>query len=319
MTTEVTPMLPVAVAADELPSGPAWSHEVKWDGYRVLVRAGAARAGVGWAGTGRGAASVLRLDSRTGLDLTARFPALADLLDVVADGTVLDAEVVSMVGGRPDFAALASGDPSGTVRAVVFDVPVLAGTDVYREPLHARRQMLAGLDLPGCALRSEPFADGEALLAATRQQGLEGVVAKRLDSPYRPGVRSPDWRKHAHRRRRTVLVGGWRPAEGRSAQAASLLVGAPDAAGDLRFLGRAGSGITARSGAGLAERLGAVSLDAPPFVDEVLALDRRGVRWCGPVVAVEVAYRERTGSGRLRHPVVLGVREDAQPDPWEDA
>lgn len=302
-------MLPVAVAADELPSGHGWSHEVKWDGYRVLVRVGSSREG----------RAVLRLDSRTGLDLTARFPALSGLLDVVADGTVLDAEVVSMVGGRPDFSALASGDPAGTVRAVVFDVPVLAGTDVCREPLHARREMLAGLDLPGCALRPEPFDDGEALLAATRQQGLEGVVAKRLDSPYRPGVRSPDWRKHAHRRRRTVLVGGWRPAEGRSTQAASLLVGAPDAAGDLRFLGRAGSGITGLSGARFGQLLAAVPLDRPPFADPVPALDRRGVRWCEPVVAVEVAYRERTGSGRLRHPVVLGLREDAQPDPWEDA
>ncbi len=308
-------MLPVAVSAAELPSGPAWGHEVKWDGYRVLVRAAArgARSGSG------GPARALRLDSRTGLDLTARFPSLAGMVDVVADGTVLDAEVVSLVAGRPDFAALASGDPAGAVRLVVFDVPVLGGTDVCREPLHVRRQLLAGLDLPGCALVSEVFDDGAALLGATQQQGLEGVVAKRLDSPYRPGVRSPDWRKHAHRRRRTVLVGGWRPADGHPGQAASLLLGAPDAAGDVRFLGRAGSGITARSGAVLAQRLGDVPAPAPPFADPVPAPDRRGVRWCHPVVAVEVAYRERTGSGRLRHPVVLGVREDAAPDPWEDA
>lgn len=300
------PMLPVAVTAQELPSGDAWSHEVKWDGYRVMLHRGEAPGTV-------------RLLSRTGQDLTTRFPSLAGLAELVADGTVLDAEVVSLLGGRPDFSALASSDPAGTVRAVLFDVPVLAGQDVTREPLVARREMLATLALPACALPSEPFTDGAALLAATGEQGLEGVVAKRLDSPYRPGVRSPDWRKHAHRRRRTVLVGGWRAVEGRAGLAASLLTGAPDHAGDLRFLGRAGSGIGAVMAARLGALLVAAPADAPPFVDQVPALDRRGARWCRPVLAVEVAYRERTGSGRLRHPVVLGVREDADPDPWEAA
>jgi len=302
----VLPMLPVPVTAQELPSGDGWSHEVKWDGYRVLVHR-ADRPGA------------LRLLSRTGQDLTVRFPALAGLSELVADGTVLDAEVVSLVGGRPDFSALASGNPAGIVRAVLFDVPVLGGEDVTREPLVARRQMLASFELPGCALPSEPFADGAALLAATGEQGLEGVVAKRLASPYRPGVRSPDWRKHAHRRRRTVLVGGWRPVEGRSGLAASLLTGAPDEAGDLRFLGRAGSGIGAVLAARLGGLLTAAPAGTPPFVDQVPAPDRRGARWCRPVVAVEIAYRERTTSGRLRHPVVLGVREDADPDPWEAA
>jgi bifunctional non-homologous end joining protein LigD len=301
-------MLPVAVTAEELPSGPVWSHEVKWDGYRVMVEPAPDRPGSG---------AAMRLLSRTGQDLTARFPTLAALQAVVADGTVLDGEVVSLLGGRPDFAALAGGDPAGTVRVVVFDVPVLGGTDVCREPLQARRQMLQTLDLPPCAVRSEVFDDGRALLHATAEQGMEGVVAKRLASPYRPGVRSPDWRKHAHRRHRTVLVGGWRPAEGRSDQAASLLVGAPDTAGDLRFLGRAGSGIGAALAGRLAETLTRAARDTSPFADTVPAPDRRGARWCEPSLVIEVAYRERTGSGRLRHPVVLGVREDHDPDPWE--
>ncbi len=296
-------MLPVPVTAQELPSGDGWSHEVKWDGYRVLV----ARRGDGG----------LRVSSRTGQDLTARFPQLAGLVAVVSDGTVLDGEVVSLVAGRPDFAALAGGDPAGTVRAVVFDVPVLAGEDVCREPLEVRRQMLGELDLPGCAIRSEAFADGAALLAATQEQGMEGIVAKRLGSPYRAGVRSPDWRKHAHRRRRAVVVGGWRPSEGRRDQAASLLLGAPDADGDLRFLGRAGSGISATMASLLGALLGARAASSTPFVDAVPALERRGALWCEPSVVVEIAYRERTGSGRLRHPVVLGVREDHDPDPWE--
>jgi bifunctional non-homologous end joining protein LigD len=306
-------MLPVPVAADELPSGPDWGHEVKWDGYRILVERPHEPGAAG--GRARGG---LRLLSRTGQDLTARFPALADLAAVVADGTVLDGEVVSMVGGRPDFSALAAGDPAGTVRAVLFDVPVLAGADVCREPLTARREMLSGLDLPACAMVSELFDDGPALLAATAEQRLEGVVAKRLASPYRPGVRSPDWRKHAHRLTRTVLVGGWRPAEGRRDEVASLLLGAPDDTGAVRYLGRAGSGISAAMSTRLARLLGACpGRSTPPFADAVPALDRRGALWCEPTLVVEVAYREVTGSGRLRHPVVLGVREDHEPDPWE--
>lgn len=300
-------MLPVPVTAAELPAGSDWSHEVKWDGYRVMVHRS----------DGRGGRSGVSLLSRTGQDLTARFPALAPLVDVVADGTVLDGEVVSLVAGRPDFEALASGDPAGTVVAVLFDVAVLAGGDVCREPLDVRRQMLAALDLPGCAMRSDVFTDGAALLAATREQGVEGVVAKRLSSPYRPGVRSPDWRKHAHRSSRSALVGGWRAADGQADQAASLLLAAHDSAGALRLLGRAGSGISGPLGRRLAELLRACAAPAPPFDEVVPALDRRGAQWCEPRVVVEVAYRERSRSGRLRHPVVLGVREDHDPDPWE--
>ncbi|WP_336922253.1 ATP dependent DNA ligase [Aquipuribacter sp. SD81] len=305
------PMLPQAATAADLPRGEGWGAEVKWDGYRVLLGPAPERS----------RRPGLRLLSRTGQDLTARFPQVAPLADLVADGSVLDGEVVSLLDGRPDFSALASGDPAAVVRVVVFDVLRHGTADVTAEPLTARRERLAGLPLPACAARSELFDDVDALLVATEQQGVEGVVVKRLASPYRAGTRSGDWRKHAHRRRRTVLVGGWRPVEGRPGPPpGSLLVGAPDAHGDLRFLGRAGSGL----GAALAHAVGSRIADAgdrgtSPFADAVPAVDRRGARWCEARVRVEVAYRERTGGGRLRHPVVLGLREDAEPDPWEDA
>ncbi|MFC5381541.1 DNA ligase [Aquipuribacter nitratireducens] len=300
------PMLPVAATADELPRGEAWLAEVKWDGYRVLVGPGGRRG-------------AYRLLSRTGQDLTARFPSLGALAGPVADGSVLDGEVVSLVDGRPDFTALAAGDPAGTVRVVVFDVLRDGDADVCAEPLEARRQRLLAREVPPCAIVPDVFDDVDALLDATRAQGVEGVVVKRRASPYRPGRRSPDWRKHAHRRRRTVLVGGWRPVEGQvGPPPGSLLVGAPDVSGDLRYLGRVGSGL----GAALARSVGAAlagagERDRGPFADTVPALDRRGARWVHPAVAVEVAYRERTSGGRLRHPVVLGVREDTDPDPWE--
>ena len=287
-----------------LPLGAGWSYEVKWDGYRAMARSERGR---------------LRLDSRSGLELLDRFPALGGLGDVTADGTVLDGEVVALVDGVPSFEAVA--DSARHARAqlvyVVFDVPVHAGVDLTAEPLGRRRDVLAGLDLPACSIGSQVFADGASLLQVTRERGIEGVVAKRDASPYRSGVRSPDWVKLAHRRSRTALVGGWRADTASSSRAASLLLGARDGAGSVRYLGRAGSGLSAALATRAAAALAEHAVDASPFDDAVPAAARVGVRWCAPEVVVQVAYRERTTAGVLRHPVVLGLRDDVGPDPWD--
>jgi bifunctional non-homologous end joining protein LigD len=244
---------------------------------------------------------------------------LRDLAGVTADGTLLDGEVVALVDGVPSFEAVA--DSARHARAqlsfVVFDVPVSGGEVITSSPLAERRAVLQDLDLPACATRSQVFTDGAALLDVTRRRGLEGVVAKRDTSPYRPGVRSPDWVKLAHRRTRTALVGGWRADATSSSRAASLLLGARDADGALRFLGRAGSGLSASLAARVATALEAHPVARSPFDDPVPATARRDARWCEPVVVVQIAYRERTTGGVLRHPVVLGLRDDAVPDAWE--
>lgn len=298
------PMLASPAGPSGLPAGPGWSFEVKWDGYRGMARHERGRA---------------RLVSRGGLDLADRFPTLGALGEVTADGTVLDGEVVALVDGRPSFEAVADSAAHAGAQLVfvVFDVPVLAGRDVCALPLTRRRAALDALDLPACAVRSQVFTDGASLWQVTRDQHLEGVVAKRDASPYRPGVRSPDWVKLAHRRTRTALVGGWRPDTASGARPASLLLGARDSTGALRLLGRAGSGLSAalaaRVGAALAEH----PADGSPFDDPVPAPVRRESRWCAPEVVVQVAYRERTAGGVLRHPVVLGLRDDVPADPWE--
>lgn len=300
----VKPMLATPAGPGGLPTGPGWSFEVKWDGFRAMARSERGR---------------LRLDSRSGLELVDRFPALRDLAGVTADGTLLDGEVVALVDGVPSFEAVA--DTARHARAqlayVVFDVPVHAGDDVCAAPLEERRDLLAGLDLPGCAIRSQVFTDGPALMEVTRQRGIEGVLAKRDSSPYRPGARSADWVKLAHRRTRTAVVGGWRPDATSSSRAASLLLGAHDADGSLRFLGRAGSGLSAALATRVAEALSAHPATAPPFADVLPATARKDARWCDPEVVVQVAYRERTTAGVLRHPVVLGLRDDVAADPWE--
>ena len=306
-----------------LPSGPEWVHEVKWDGMRVLAATGSGAAG------GSGADGV-RLASRTERDTTAAFPelgALAGLPDVLLDG-----EVVALdAAGVPSFPVLQERlhvRDAARARALVATVPVayvvfdllrLRGEDLTAQPLARRRAALEALDLPEGPVQLSPWhPDGRALLAATADQGLEGVVAKRTTSPYLPGRRSPAWVKQAHRPSRTVVVGGWRPEVGTRSRVGALLVGAPDATGALRYLGRVGSGVSGAAQAQLAALLAPLGAGRSPFADAVPAVDAAGTTWCEPVLAVEVRHLGWTGGRRLRQASYLGVRADAAPDPAPD-
>ncbi len=306
------PMLATPTSSGVPPRGAGWAFEVKWDGVRALadVRGGA-----------------VRLWSRAEREITAAYPELAGLAEL--HDVLLDGEVVALDGGVPSFAAIAERmhvrDPRraselARVRPVtylVFDVLRVGGTDVTSRPYAERRAALDALDLPAHVSTSPVYDDGEQLWAVTREHGLEGVVAKRRASPYRPGVRSPDWVKAAHRRTRAALVGGWRPQTGGSGRLGAVLLGAPDGEGGLRYLGRAGSGLTGASARDLQDALAAGARTASPFTDAVPAVDARGTTWCTPTVVVQVRYLTRSPQGRLRQPVVGGMREDVAPDPWE--
>ncbi len=307
------PMLATPAArTGALPRGPQWAYEVKWDGVRAL------------ADTTTG---VLRLWSRGGRDVTPAYPELSGLVDL--PGTVLDGEVVLLDGGRPSFAALAERmhvrDPRRTaafarsrpVTYLVFDVLRVAGADVTSRAYDERRALLDGLPLPDRVQLSPVYPDGDELWAVTAEHGLEGVVAKRRSSVYRPGVRSADWVKSAHQHHRTALVVGWREETSGSGRLGAVLLGAHDADGRLRYLGRAGSGLTGALATALHAAVTAQPRDTCPFDDDVPPLDARGTRWCAPVVVVDTRYLNRTPTGRLRQPVVRGVRTDTDPDPWE--
>ena len=146
------------------------------------------------------------------------------------------------------------------------------------------------------------------LWEATLQQGLEGVVSKRVDSRYRPGERSPHWLKMPHRHRASYVVGGWRPQEGTRDRLAALLVGEPTPDG-LLYRGRVGSGIGATWSARLRELLNPLQTPATPFADDVPAVDARGTTWVEPVLVVEVETHGH-GHRRLRQPSFQGVRTD---------
>ena len=302
----------LASPATVVPHGDDWIHEVKWDGMRVLadVRDG-----------------VLTLTSRTGNDVTASYPELADL-GASYDDMLLDGEVVALEGGRPSFGALADrmhvrdrrrAERLATVRPVtlmVFDLLRLYASDLTAQPLSARRELLERLDLSGRHWQVPPvYHDGRELFAATLEQGLEGVVSKRLSAPYLSGRRSTDWLKSPHRATLSAVVCGWRPEKtNESGRLGAVLLGVPDGAGGWRFAGRMGSGIAGRAAVQLAEVLAPLTRPNSPFSDEVPRIDTVGATWVDPVVVVEARTLEVTRDGRLRQPAYLGIRTDLTPE-----
>lgn len=300
------PML--ATRGRHVPTGEEWTHEVKWDGMRLL--ADVRRDG-------------LRLTSRNENDVTVTFPELHGL---AGRDLLLDGEVVALADGVPSFAALAdrmhvrSAGRAGRLAEVqpvtflVFDLMRLDGRDLAREPLSTRRELLEGLGLADVSWQVPGVHDdGELLLEVTRQQGLEGVVSKRLSSRYEFGQRSPHWLKFPHRRRESYVVGGWRPETGSSTRLGALLVGEPTSEG-LVYRGRVGSGIAGGKGAVLRELLEPFARDGSPFADEVPRVDALGTHWVEPVVVVDVEALGLSSQQRLRQPSYQGVRADLTPE-----
>jgi bifunctional non-homologous end joining protein LigD len=300
------PML--ATRGTHVPAGDEWQHEVKWDGMRVLVdvRGGAAR-----------------LFSRNEIDATISFPELAGL---PVDDVLLDAEVVAFADGVPSFAALAErmhvsrADRAKRlserlpVTLLVFDLLRLGDRDLLDQPLAVRRERLGELDLQHDRWQTPPvYADGRMLFDATYEQGLEGIVSKRLTSRYRPGLRSKDWLKFAHRRRESYVVGGWRLETDSQDRLGAVLVGQPTDDG-LLYRGRVGSGIAGRKAAVLREVLSGLTRTTTPFADEVPKIDALGTTWVEPVLVVDIESLGPSAQGRIRQPSYVGTRADLTPE-----
>ncbi|MCU1536345.1 MAG: polymerase LigD, ligase domain protein [Humibacillus sp.] len=308
------PML--ATPTDSVPRGDAWQHEVKWDGMRVLADV---------------ADGALTLRSRTERDVTVAFPELAGIAGQFAD-MLLDGEIVALSGGVPSFAALAERfhvtdarkaarlAEQAPVTLMTFDLLRLYGVDLMARPWSDRRATLERLDLDGPRWQTPPtFEDGRSLHAATKEQGLEGIVSKRVDSAYLPGVRSPHWLKAPHRGTVSVVIGGWRPESTGTVRGrlGAVLVGVP-APGGLRFLGRVGSGLAGKAGTALMSELEPLRCDENPFATVVPAEDARGATWVHPVLVADVQSLGLGGQGRLRQPAYKGLRVDLTPGDVDD-
>ena len=303
---------PMLATAGPLPRDDGrWSYEVKWDGVRTLVHAGDGR---------------VTLRSRNGNDITAAYPELGGLGAALGSTAgVLDGEVVAFdATGRADFGRLQSrmhvrNPAADLVREVpvtllLFDLLHLDGASLLDRTYDERRELLESLPLSGERWQVPPafLGDGEAVLAATKAQRMEGVVAKRRDSRYEPGRRSDCWVKVKHLQRTSAVVVGWKPgAGGRAGRLGSLLLAVPTGDG-WTYAGHVGTGFNAATLRMLGERLGALQREVP-VLDDVPREHARHAVWVEPELVCEVEYTEWTRDGRLRHPSYKGLRDDVDP------
>lgn len=307
---------PMKGVSGALPTDDGWAFEIKWDGMRVVAEVD----------------DVVTAQSTNRLEVADRFPELQSLVGHLAGHrAVLDGELVVLDDlGRPDFsrmqnrmhvskpdrvAALRRDHP---VTFVVFDLLHLDDTPTIDLPYVDRRALLLDLVEPGPhrLVPEHQVGHGEELFDAAAATGLEGVMAKRLDSRYLPGKRSSAWRKVKVRRRQELVIGGWTEGSGgRSGALGALLVGVHDPeGGPLRFAGGVGTGFTDDTLALLRAELAALATDECPFdPPPPRAALRTPATWVRPELVAEVAFGEWTPEGRIRHGSYLGLRADKDP------
>ncbi|MGZ4371334.1 MAG: DNA ligase D [Gaiellaceae bacterium] len=294
------PML--ATLAADVPRGAGWTFEVKWDGYRAIA-------------TESGGDTTLT--SRNGNDLTARFLNVAKEIPkaVKTPDCVLDGEVCALdESGRSSFSAMQQGKAGTPIAYYVFDVLEIEGEPVIDLPLVERRKLLEGLlDRRNKIVRlSEMFDDGQALLGAAKQQRLEGIMAKRLDSKYLPGRRTRDWLKIKTHSEQEFVVAGYTKGTGRRASSFGALVLGYYVSNELVYAGNVGTGFNSKEIEKLLDKLRPLQRDTPPFreVPKMPKVRKNDVIWVEPKLVAEVEFAEWTHDGRLRAPAYKGLRED---------
>ena len=281
---------------DKPPSAGGWGHEIKFDGYRIQMHIEGGKA---------------KLFTRKGLDWTDKFAAIAKSGGKLEDA-ILDGEICALdKKGVPHFPTLQDAIAAGKTSNLVFfafDLLWHDGEDLRRAPLRERKARLEALldDAPE-NLRYVAHVEtrGEAMMQAAREMGLEGIISKRLDAPYRSG-RGDDWAKTKARPGQEAVIGGWSEENGRFR---SLLVGAHDGA-RLAYQGRVGTGFNQQSGAALLKLLRALERDASPFSGAEAPRKERGVHWVEPKLVAEIEFAGFSATGIARQAAFKGLRED---------
>lgn len=298
----------LATLAAEPPAGDGWVHETKWDGYRLL----AARQG-----------EAVQLWSRSGADWTERLPEIAAAIRALSvDEAIVDGELVAMAGRKSRFQSLQtalgeSGDGVSrrSLRFQAFDLLTLDGEDLRALPLVERKRRLSRLfeGLPASSplrLSRHQLGKGETRWRAACARGLEGIVSKRADAPYRAG-RGRDWLKVKCLGRQEFLIVGFTAQSEHPSELAALLLAVAGDDGRLAYAGRVGTGFDRASRTELMRRLQALETKASPVAGAVPGA--RAVHWVRPRLVAEVRFTEWTADGRLRHPSFVGLREDKAP------
>jgi bifunctional non-homologous end joining protein LigD len=314
MPDQLVPMLTKAGPIPGAREDPQWAYEIKWDGVRAVV----------FSEPGR-----MRLITRNGNDVTARYPELGRMNRALSmHRAILDGEVVAFdAEGKPSFAELQGRmhltrdaqvrrlAKEAPVTYMAFDLLWLDGRSLMDLSYEERRAALRALLADGerWQVPDHVVGGGAQMLAATREQGLEGVVAKRLDSPYEPGRRSGCWRKIKNTNRQELVIGGWLPGEGkRQDRIGALLVGVREEDdAPFRFAGRVGTGFTEAELDRLGDMLGPLVRDTSPFdaVPSGVKIPREAV-WVEPELVCEVEFIAWTREGVLRAPSYKGLRDD---------
>jgi bifunctional non-homologous end joining protein LigD len=306
---------PMRATTGDLPQRDGdYAYEIKWDGIRAVAAIDHGH---------------LELTGRNGTDYAPRYPELRPLGGALgATRAILDGEIVAFDGdGRPSFerlqtrmhlaseAAAKRRSRDVPVVYVAFDLLWLDGRSTLGLSYADRRRLLTALELEGPHWRvpAHHEGDGAALLAATREQGLEGVIAKRRDSTYEPARRSGAWIKVKNTLRQEVVVGGWSPGEGRrEGGLGALCAGVHDAGGGtLRYVGKVGTGFTDEMLAVVEAKLAALRRPDSPFTGRQ---PPRGTVFVEPRLVADVEFREWTRTGTLRAPSFKGLRDDVDPD-----
>nr|WP_084567610.1 DNA ligase D [Mesorhizobium sp. LNHC220B00] len=293
--------LQLATLVDRVPAGDRWIHEMKYDGYRVLVAVGGGKA---------------RAYTRSGLDWSSRFPSiLSEARKLKVRSALIDGEAVVVdAEGRSNFQALQNalkGAPA-TIDFYAFDLLQLDGEDLTRLPLLERKAKLEAIlpaKNPVLRYSDHILGRGEELLDRFCAAGLEGVISKLADSSY-VAARGASWLKIKCIRRQEFLIVGWTPSD-KVRAFRSLILGVHDG-GKLRYAGKVGTGFDT------AELLRLLKIMAPleqkaATVDAPRA-EVRGAHWLRPKLVAEIAFTEMTNEGTLRHPSYLGLREDKKPE-----
>jgi len=284
-----------------VPDGPRWLHEVKYDGYRIVAR----KSG-----------DEVVLFSRSGLDWTVRFPAIATALkSLPCEGALLDGEIAFVLpSGITDFKSLQEhiDTPHPAFRYFLFDLLFLDGKDWRKKPLAQRKaalqQLMSGKSLPDWLVYSDHVeGSGSEFFREACTASVEGVISKRGDSVYRSG-RTKDWLKIKCGKRAEFVIGGYSRSTAKDRAFSSLLLGTFEH-GEVIFAGKVGTGFSSADLDRLAKRFKPLERSKSPFV-EVPAIERRDAVWLKPTLVCEVAYTEWTRDGRLRHPSFQGLRED---------
>jgi bifunctional non-homologous end joining protein LigD len=297
MPSYVSPML--CTSAKKPFDDPGWIFEVKWDGYRAIASAGKTE---------------VSLYSRNRLDLKKKFPTIAEAVKKLRLDALFDGEIVAMNGaGVPDFQMLQDNkrSRSGSLAYYVFDILNFRGRDLTGLPLIKRKELLEKIVPPSGKVRFSGHVSGEGVsfFNAAKKKGLEGIVAKKADSAYQPGVRSPNWLKIRNSPSQDCVIAGFTAPRGSRKYFGSLVLGVYEKT-SLVYAGHSGGGFSGAALKKIYEKLKPLAVKKTPFA--VMPPDEGAVTWVRPKLVCEISFTGWTKDNLMRHPVFLRLRDDKQ-------